>query len=81
MPGPYLDVDGARDSRGFAGADHVGRSRFAYLMPFLEPRARVIAPASNFTDPRFGNRLQREMAVLIADAPRPDVRASLSRHK
>lgn len=37
-----------------------------YVVPFLDPRVRVIAPASNFTDWRFGNRLQREMAALIA---------------
>src|SRR4030095_17145423 len=38
----------------------------AYIIPFLPPGVRVIAPASNFTNPRFDNRLQRDMETLIA---------------
>ena len=38
---------------------------FGYLVPFLDPGARVIAPASNFTGPGYDNRLQREMVALI----------------
>ena len=38
----------------------------AYVIPFLPPGVRAIAPESNFTDPRFENRLQRDMATLIA---------------
>ncbi len=39
---------------------------FGYLVPFLPPGARAAAPASNFTGPWHHNRLQREMAALIA---------------
>ena len=38
----------------------------AYIVPFLPSGVRVIAPASNFTNPGFDNRLQRDMATLIA---------------
>ncbi len=44
---------------------------FGYLVPFIESGARVIAPASNFTGPWHDNRLQREMATLIAHPPGP----------
>jgi hypothetical protein len=39
---------------------------FGYIVPFIESGARVIAPSSNFTQPGYENRLQREMAALIA---------------
>ena len=37
-----------------------------YVVPFIDSGARVIRPASNFTGPAFDNRLQREMAALVA---------------
>jgi hypothetical protein len=39
---------------------------FGYLVPFLPAGVRVIAPFSNFTSPLQDNRMQREMAALIA---------------
>ena len=39
---------------------------FAYMIPFVESGARVIAPVSNFTGPWHDNRLQRQMATLLA---------------
>jgi len=63
--GPYLDVAAPPIPADSLVLTMTGQP-LAYLIPFLEPRARFIAPASNFTDPRFGNRLQSEMAVLIA---------------
>jgi hypothetical protein len=44
---------------------------FGYIVPFIESGARVIAPSSNFTGPAYGNRLQREMAALIAGQQGP----------
>ncbi len=43
----------------------------AYVVPFIDSGARVIAPSSNFTNPHFANRLQREMAALIAQQRGP----------
>ena len=37
-----------------------------YVVPFIESGARVIRPASGFTGPAHDNRLQREMAALVA---------------
>jgi hypothetical protein len=47
-----------------------------YLVPFMPRGARVIRPVSNFTDPAQSNRLEREMAGLIAshDGPMFDLR-------
>jgi hypothetical protein len=42
-----------------------------YVVPFLEPGARVLRPTSNFTNPGYTNRLQREMAGLIATQSGP----------
>ena len=44
---------------------------FGYIVPFIEPGARVIAPSSNFTGPGYDNQLQREMAALIAQQRGP----------
>jgi len=44
---------------------------FGYLVPFIDSGARVIAPSSNFTKPAYDNRLQREMAALIAEQRGP----------
>ena len=39
---------------------------FAYMIPFVDSGARVIAPVSNFTGPWHDNRLQHQMAALLA---------------
>ena len=42
-----------------------------YIVPFIEPGVRVIAPSSNFTGLGYDNQLQREMAALIAQQRGP----------
>jgi hypothetical protein len=42
-----------------------------YVVPFVDSGARVIRPASNFTGPAHDNRLQREMAALVASQRGP----------
>ena len=63
--GPYLDVSAPAIPPDSLILTMTGQP-FGYVVPFLDPRVRVIAPASNFTDPRYGNRLQGELAALIA---------------
>jgi hypothetical protein len=42
-----------------------------YVVPFIGSGARVIRPAGNFTGPAHDNRMQREMAALVASQQGP----------
>ncbi len=63
--GRYIDVTVPAISRDSLVLMMTGEP-FGYVVPFIESGARVIAPSSNFTGPAYDNRLQREMAALIA---------------
>jgi hypothetical protein len=64
--GAYIDVAAPAIAADSLVLTMTGQP-LAYVIPFLPSGVRVIAPASNFTDPRFDNRLQRDMATLIAE--------------
>ena len=63
--GPYVDVSVPPIPPDSLVLTMTGQP-FGYVAPFLPSGVRVIAPSSNFTGPQFDNRLQREMAALIA---------------
>jgi hypothetical protein len=62
--GPYIDVQVPAIPADSLVLTMTGQP-FGYVVPFLPPGTRVIAPSSNFTSALYENRMQREMAALI----------------
>jgi hypothetical protein len=63
--GPYFDVQVPQVPSDALIMLTTGEP-FAYLIPFIGSGPRVVAPVSNFTGPWHHNRLQRELAAVVA---------------